>query len=422
MPAQRRAQLSAAAVRMRARGAELVECMMAETGATKPWAYHNVEAAAEMIEAAAALVNTIQGSVLPTEARGKLSLAVRQPAGVVLSIAPWNAPIILATRAIALPLACGNTVVLKASEMCPALHVLIGEIFIEAGFAAGEVNVVTNALADAAEVVNALIDHPAVRRINFTGSTAVGRLIAERASRQLKPVLLELGGKAPLIVLDDADLDAAVDAAVFGAFFNQGQICMSTERIIVDAKVADTFSEKFAARAAALRVGRPADNPDLGAVIDHRTAERVAVLIGDAVQRGARVVAGGPAQGLLMPATVLDGVNATMRIFHEESFGPVVSIVRVDGDEAALACANDTPYGLTASVFSTDVMRALAIAKRIESGICHINGATVADEPQAPFGGVKDSGYGRFGGSFGMHEFTELRWITIQAKESGYPI
>ncbi len=235
------------------------------------------------------------------------------------------------------------------------------------------------------------------------------------AAQHLKPVLLELGGKAPLIVLDDADLDAAVNAAAFGAFMNQGQICMSTERIVVDRKVADAFVELLSEKAARLPVRDPsAGTTVLGSVVDEKSASRVQELVEDAVAKGSRVIAGGKREGTLMEATVFDHVAPNMRIYADESFGPVVTVVRVDGDEEALRVANDTDYGLSAAVFSRDIARGWNIARRVESGICHINGPTVHDEPQMPFGGVKASGYGRFGGKAAIDEFTTLRWITIQ--------
>jgi benzaldehyde dehydrogenase (NAD) len=292
----------------------------------------------------------------------------------------------------------------------------------QAGLPDGVLNVITNAPEDAAEIVGALIDHPAVRHVNFTGSTRVGRIVAERAARHLKPILLELGGKAPLIVLDDADLDAAVNAAAFGAFLNQGQICMSTERVIIDDKVADEFVDRLSKKAAGLSLRDPMVGPAvLGSMMDSRSAERVTGLIQDAVRKGARVTAGGEGHGTLMPATVLDRVTSAMRIYAEESFGPVVSVVRVSGDDQALTVANDTEYGLSAAIFSRDIARAWSLAQRVESGICHINGPTVHDEAQMPFGGVKASGYGRFGGKAGIDEFTTLRWITIQTGPRHYP-
>jgi acyl-CoA reductase-like NAD-dependent aldehyde dehydrogenase/ABC-type branched-subunit amino acid transport system ATPase component len=422
-PTQRRMILLKAADVLASKTPQFIELMAAETGSTAGWAGFNVHLAAGMLREAASMTTQISGEVIPSDKPGCIAMAIRQPAGVVLSIAPWNAPVILGVRAIALPLACGNTVVLKASEICPGTHRLIAECLREAGLPPGVLNVITNALEDAPGLIDALISHPAVRRINFTGSTRVGHIIAQTAAKYLKPVLLELGGKAPLLVLDDADLDAAVAASAFGAFMNQGQICMSTERIVVDNKVADAFVAKLATKAETLVAGDPRKgNTALGSLIGVEAASRIQGLIQDAIGKGARVVAGGKVEGTLMSATVVDHVTSAMRIYGEESFGPVVSIVRVNGVDEAVRVANDTEYGLSASVFGRDIARALDVAKRIESGICHVNGPTVHDEAQMPFGGVKASGYGRFGGKAGIAEFTELRWITIETGPQHYPI
>ncbi len=421
-PSERRALLSRAADALEARQAAFAAAMAAETGASAIWAGFNVHLAAGGLREAAALVTQISGEVIPSDVPGSLAMGIRQPAGVVLGIAPWNAPVILAVRAIALPLACGNTVVLKGSELCPATHGLIIEAMQEAGLPRGVVNFVTNAPADAGAVVEAMIAHPAVRRVNFTGSTRVGKIIAASCAKHLKPAVLELGGKAPLVVLDDADIGAAVDAAAFGAFANSGQICMSTERIIVDEQIADAFVAQLAAKASALPLGDPRNGPVvLGSVVDMSTVERCNALIDDAIAKGARLVCGGKADSTLMPATLLDHVTTDMDIYAEESFGPVKGIVRVKGEAAAIACANDNEYGLSAAVFSRDLARAMQVARRIESGICHINGPTVHDEAQMPFGGVKGSGFGRFGGKAGIAEFTELRWITVQTTPRHYP-
>ena len=422
-PNARRALLSRAADVLAAKADAFVDAMMGEVGATEGWARFNLMLAVGMVREAAALTTQIAGEVIPSDKPGCLAMALREPAGVVLGIAPWNAPIILGVRAIATPLACGNTVVLKASETCPRTHSLIIEAFAEAGLPEGVVNVVTNAPADAPEIVGALIEHPAVRRINFTGSTAVGRIIAKRAAEHLKPVLLELGGKAPLIVLDDADLDEAVKAAAFGAFMNQGQICMSTERIIVVDAVAEAFVEKFKAKVATLAVGDPRQGKTpLGAVVDVKTVAHVEGLVADAVAGGAVLVNGGPSDGVLMPAAVVDKVTPDMKLFREESFGPVVGVTRARDEAHAIELANDTEYGLSAAVFTRDTARGLRVARQIKSGICHVNGPTVHDEAQMPFGGVKASGYGRFGGKAGIDAFTELRWITIETQPGHFPI
>ncbi|QFZ85048.1 aldehyde dehydrogenase family protein [Variovorax paradoxus] len=421
-PGARRALLLKAAQAIEAKAQALTDAMASETGAGAPWAGFNVHLAAGMLQEAAGMTTQISGEVIPSDVPGSLALGLRRPAGVVLGIAPWNAPVILGVRAIATPLACGNTVVFKGSELSPATHGLIVEAFKDAGFPPGVVNFVTNAPADAAEVVEAIIAHPALRRVNFTGSTRVGRLIAQTCAKYLKPAVLELGGKAPLVVLDDADLDAAVNGAAFGAFANSGQICMSTERIIVDSRIADAFVAKLAAKAVQLPLGDPRKGPVvLGSVVDASTVERCNALIDDALAKGAKLVCGGKADSTLMPATLLDHVTPQMRIYHEESFGPVKPVVRVDGVDEAVRVANDNPYGLSSAVFGRDIARAWDVANRIDSGICHVNGPTVHDEAQMPFGGVKDSGYGRFGGKAGIDAFTELRWVTVQTTERHYP-
>ena len=421
-PGERRALLMRASQALAAKGEAIAAAMAAETGASGLWAGFNVHLAADMLLEAAALTTQISGQIIPSNIPGSVAMAVRQPAGVVLGIAPWNAPVILAVRAIATPLACGNTVVLKGSELCPATHGLVIEALQDAGLPAGVVNFVTNAPADAAAVVEAMIAHPAVRRVNFTGSTRVGRLIGQTAARHLKPAILELGGKAPFIVLDDADIPAAVAGCTFGAFANSGQICMSTERIIVDEQVADDFVARLTARAQALPLGDPRQGPVvLGSVVDMHTVHRANALIDDALAKGARLLCGGKASSTLMPATLLDHVTADMDIFREETFAPVKAIVRVRGVEQAIAVANDNEFGLSSAVYGRDTARAWQVAARLETGICHINGPTVHDEAQMPFGGVKASGSGRFGGQAGIDAFSDTRWITMQTRERHYP-
>ena len=422
-PNARRAALMKAATALEARSDSFVEAMMGEIGATKGWALFNLGLAAGMVREAAALTTQITGEVIPSDKPGCLAMALKEPVGVILGIAPWNAPIILGVRAIAVPLACGNAVILKASETCPRTHELIVEAFVEAGFPEGVLSVVTNAPEDAGEVVGALIDAPEVRRINFTGSTAVGRIIAMRAAQQLKPCLLELGGKAPLLVLEDADLDEAVKAAAFGAFMNQGQICMSTERIIVVESVAEAFAAKFAAKAGGMAAGDPREGiTPLGAVVDQKTVSHVNALIDDAIAKGARVIAGGRNESVLMSATVVDHVTAAMRLYRDESFGPVVAVIRARDAAHAVELANDSDYGLSAAIFTRDIAQGLTLARQIRSGICHLNGPTVHDEAQMPFGGVGASGYGRFGGRQGIDSFTETRWITIETQTGHFPI
>jgi benzaldehyde dehydrogenase (NAD) len=422
-PTERRAKLQAASALLGEKAMEIAQATSAETGSTIGWGHFNVFFARTLLDEAAAITTQVGGELIPSGHASTTSMAVRQAAGVVVGMAPWNAATILGVRAIAVPLAVGNTVVLKASETCPKTHALIVEVLIEAGFPAGVVNLITHSAADAAEVAEALISHPATRRVNFTGSTKVGRIIGEMCGRHLKPAVLELGGKAPLVVLDDADLDEAVNAAAFGAFMHQGQICMSTERVVVDKAVADDFVGRFATKTRSLATGDPSStNAPLGAVVDYSTVERLNRLIDDATAKGAQIVCGGKGDSVLFEPTILDKVTADMAVYREESFGPLVGVIRVSGLDEAVNVANDTEYGLSAAVFGRDVERALSVARRIDSGICHVNSPTVQDEAQMPFGGVKASGYGRFGGKAGIDSFTELRWLSVETHARHYPI
>lgn len=420
-PHSRRALLLKAADLLESRSAQFTATNMAETGATPPWIGFNVAVGAKMLREAAAMTTQIAGEVIPAEKPDVLSMGMRQAAGVCLGIAPWNAAVILGVRAVAMPLACGNTVILKASEMCPKTHQMIGEVLVDAGIPEGVINVVTNAPEDAPEIVEALIRAPAVKRVNFTGSTHVGRIIAKLCAEELKPSLLELGGKAPFVVLDDADLDGAVNGAIFGSYMNMGQICMSTERIIVTAGIADQFVNAFSQRITKLPAGDPAGPNVLGSLVSQEAAEKLDALVEDAQKKGAKFISAGKREGSVVPAGVLDGVTPEMRIYHEESFGPIKSIIRVKNTEEAVEVANDTEYGLSSSIYTADVQKGLALAAQIQSGICHVNGPTVGDEPQMPFGGVKASGFGRFGGKAAIAEFTDLRWVTIENAKQGYP-
>ena len=423
-PSERRRLLLKAADVLESKTPLFIEAMGAEVGASGLWAGFNVHLAANLFREAAGMVTQIQGETIPTDKPGTLSMTVRQPVGVVLSIVPWNGPVVLAARAIAYPIACGNTVVFRASEASPKTHTLVADALVEAGFPPGVLNMVTNAPKDAPEVIDALIAHKAVRRINFTGSTRVGRIIAQKAATQLKRCLLELGGKSPQVVLDDANIDEAVKAAVFGSFLYQGQICMSTERLVVDEAVADEFVAKFAARAKELVMGDPRVNPAcvIGPMVASESGARLNAMIDDALAKGATLACGGKADGAIMPATIVDHVKPGMTIYGDETFGPITTVVRVKGVEEAVAVANDSDYGLSAAVFGRDVTRALGVAMRIESGSVHVNGSTVQNEAQAPYGGTKNSGYGKFDGRAVIDEFTELKWITIEPSVQQYPV
>ena len=422
-PAQRRAILERAAQLLVERSADVAALIAVEMGGVALWCQFNVLDSAAILREAAAQAYSMVGEVIPSDVPGLTALGLRQPAGVTVGIAPWNAPLILGVRSVAMPLAYGNTVILKASEQTPATHAEIARALHDAGLPPGAISLITNAVEDGPQIVERLVAHPAVRRINFTGSTRVGRIIGELAGRHLKRVVLELGGNAPLLVLRDAVIDDAVDAAVFGAFMNQGQICMSTERLVVAAEVLDEFTKKLTERAASLVVGDPTDPAtQIGPVVNEAACAHIESLIQDAVDLGAQVLTGGDRNGLFFEPTVVGGVTPKMRIYREESFGPIASIIAADSEEAAIEIANDTRYGLSSAIFSSDVAHALELAKRIKSGICHINGATVHDEARMPFGGVGDSGFGRFGSRAALEEFTELRWVTVQAGGRHYPL
>ncbi|PCI70172.1 MAG: dehydrogenase [Piscirickettsiaceae bacterium] len=424
-PTERRLLLLKAADILESKAGEFIQAMAAEVGSSALWSGFNVMAAAGLFREAASMTTQIQGETIPTDKPDTLSMTFRQPVGVIFSMAPWNGPIVLAARAIAYPIACGNTVVFRASEVSPKTHMLVADSLIEAGLPAGVLNVITHASEDAPKITEALIAHPAIRRINFTGSTRVGRIIAQQAGKHLKRCLLELGGKSPLVILDDANIDEAVRAAIFGCFLYQGQICMTTGRIVIDEKVADEFVEKFSAAAQQLTTGNPVEEEHaqciIGPLVDSSSGARLNEIVKDAVNKGATLVKGGEADGTDMPATILDHVDSSMRTYEEESFGPLISIIRVKNDEEALFVANDTEYGLAGAVFSRNFPRAMKMAKHIESGICHINSATVNAEAQAPYGGTKATGYGRFDGRAMIDEFTELRWITVAPDHVHYP-
>ncbi|OEV31275.1 salicylaldehyde dehydrogenase [Streptomyces nanshensis] len=423
-PAERRAVFLKAADILDSRGEEAATVMAQEAGGSRPWALFNVQLASGMLREAAAAVTAPQGEVLTPQDDGTLSLAVREPVGVVAAFAPWNAPVILGTRAVAAPLAAGNTVVVKPSEDAPlACGYFVADVLREAGLPDGVLNVVSNAPEDAAEVAAALVAEPAVRAVNFTGSTGVGRLIGNLAAQHLKPAVLELGGKNSVIVLDDADVDYAVDAATFAVFMNAGQICMSGDRILVHAALAEEFTEKFTAKVASLPHGGPAEPATvIGPMVNAASAERVAALVRDAVGKGAEVLTGGGApENAVHPATVLTGVTPGMELYHGEAFGPVCAIATFTDDNEAVALANDTEHGLTCGIITENGTHGLAVARRIRTGIVHVGDQSVADEPQVPFGGFKASGYGRFGGRWGIEAFSNTRWVTLATRHAHYP-
>jgi acyl-CoA reductase-like NAD-dependent aldehyde dehydrogenase len=422
-PGMRREIFLKAADVMERRSDELVKAMMEEVGGTIGISMFQMHFVPGLYRMAAGAGYDVKGEIIPADHKDSFFMAVRQPAGVVACFAPFNVPYILGSRSFTLPIAYGNTAVLKPSEEAPVTGgLLLAEIFEEAGLPPGVLNVITSTREEAADVGDELIANPAVRRISFTGSTEVGRIIAEKAGRHLKRAVLELGGKDPLIILGDADIDYAVDAAVWGAFLHQGEICMSTERIIVEKSIAREFVDKLEKRAKELPMGDPT-NPAtaVGPLINQAAVEKVHSHVEEAIAAGAHLVTGGSYDNLIYHPTVVTDVDPEMRLFKEQTFGPVAPIVVVKDREEALAVANNSAYGLSAGIITNDFTRALDMALKLDTGMVHINDQTVNDEPQAPFGGVKGSGYGRFGGQAALDEFTELRWINVQRTPRTFP-
>ena len=422
-PSERQRLFLRAADVLESRGEEVVGLLARETGCTFGFGMFQLGFVQGLLRQGAGAAYQPIGEIIPSDLPGAFAMAFRQPVGVVGAIAPWNAALILSSRSITAPIAYGNTVVLKPSEWSPvAGGLLLGEIFAEAGFPNGVLNVVTHAPGEAAPIGDELVENPTVRRINFTGSTATGRALAEAAGRNLKRVVLELGGYNPLIVLDDADLDYAVDASSFGAFLHQGQICMSARRILVERSVADDFVERLVAKTAGLKIGDPKEQDTIiGPLINEQALETVKGRVDEAVAKGAKVLVGGSAEGAAFQPTLLADVPPDSEFAREETFGPVAAIEIVDSAEAAVERANATGYGLAAGIITRDNDKGFALAQQLESGIVHVNDQPVGDEPQMPFGGVKESGWGRFGGRAAMDEFTELRWITVQSGTRPFP-
>jgi acyl-CoA reductase-like NAD-dependent aldehyde dehydrogenase len=422
-PAVRQALFLKAADILESRRDEVVELLARETGCTFGFGMFQMGFTPGLLRQAANAGYQAVGEIIPSDLPGALAMGLRQPVGVVGAIAPWNAALILSLRAITAPIAYGNTVVLKPSEWSPISGGLLwGEIFTEAGFPPGVLNIVTHAPGEAAPIGDEFAENPAVRRINFTGSTATGRKLAEAAGRNLKRVVLELGGYNPLLILDDADLDYAVDAATFGAFLHQGQICMSARRIIVDRSIAEDFLERLSAKVSGLKTGDPKEHDTIiGPLINEHALATVKGRVDDAVSKGAKVLAGGEAVGSCYQATLITDVPEDSEFAQVETFGPVAAVEIVADADEAVERANATAYGLAAGIITSNPDRGLNLAERIQAGIVHVNDQPVHDEPQMPFGGVKDSGWGRFGSRAAMDEFTELRWITVQSGTRPFP-
>ncbi len=421
-PAVRQGVFLKAADLLESRHDEVVSLLARETGCGFGFGMFQIHFVPGLLRQTAALAYAPIGTVIPSDV-GVFSMGLRRPAGVVGAIAPWNAALILSARSIAAPLALGNTAVLKPSEWSPHVGGLIwGEIFAEAGLPAGVLNIVTHAPGAAGPIGDELVSHPAVRRLNFTGSTTTGRALAEACGRHLKRIVLELGGYNPLVVLADADVDYAVNASVFGAFLHQGQICMSARKLIVERPVADEFVEKLVAKTKTLKAGDPKEmDTIIGPLINEDALATVKSRVEEAVSKGAKVLVGGETVGPCYAATVIADVPADSEFARVETFGPVVAIEIVDSADEAIERANATAYGLSSGILTSNLDRGLALAQKLDAGIVHVNDQPVGDEPQMPFGGVKDSGFGRFGGQAVVDEFTELRWITVQSGSHPFP-
>ena len=418
-PAEREIILIRAAEILEAKRGEIVDVLIDEAGSTFGKAQFEVSFTVNMIRATSGEARRIFGQVIPSDVPGLLSFAIRRPLGVIGGISPFNFPLILSTKKIVMALAAGNTFVLKPSEETSLLGLKIADVFHEAGLPPGVLNVVPG---DGPILGPVLIEDPRVKLISFTGSTAVGRLLAVQCATHGKKITLEMGGKSPLVVLKDADVDYAVDTACFGLFIHQGQICMAGSRIIVEAPIHQAFLDKFVAKVKKLKVGDPRDpHTVIGPLIRSSQCDFIDKRIRSSVAAGARVLTGGTYNGNFFEPTVVDGVLPGMEVFSDELFGPVASVIKADDADHALKLANDTRYGLSSAVLTNDLQIAMKFALNLEAGMVHINSSTIHDEPHIPFGGVKDSGMAREGGHWSMEEMTELKWVTIQQGQRHYP-
>ncbi|HKV61148.1 MAG TPA: aldehyde dehydrogenase family protein [Candidatus Acidoferrum sp.] len=418
-PAGRERILHRAADELEKATPELVELLIDEAGSTFGKAHFEVPFAANMVRSIAGEARRIHGDVMSSDVPGLLSIAIRRPLGVVAGISPFNFPIVLSLKKVAFALAAGNTFVLKPSEETSLIGLKLAEVFERAGVPAGVLNVVPG---DGPTMAQALYDDPRVKLISFTGSTKVGRIIATECAKRGKRVVLEMGGKSPLIVLRDADLDYAVDTACFGLFIHQGQICMAGSRIIVEAPVYEEFLKKFTAKAQKLQVGDPRDpHTVIGPLIRSSQCSMIDKKVKDAVAAGARLLCGGKFEGNFYHPTVVADVTPEMAAFRDELFGPVAAVSKANDADQALALANSSTYGLSSAVLTNNMQLAMRFALELEAGMVHLNGPTVHDEATAPFGGVKDSGMGREGGRWSIEEMTEVKWVTIQLGRRPYP-
>lgn len=412
LAAEREAWLSRAAGIMEGRRQEFIDILVDEVGSPLGKAQFEVQYAVGCLRAAAGAARRVTGQTLPSDIPGHFSMSVRQPLGVVAAISPFNVPLLKNAKLTATPLATGNTVVLLTSEEAPLVAHALAQVYREAGLPDGALNIVTG-FGD--RIGDALTTHPLVKAVMFTGSSRVGKHIATLCGERMKRVILELGGKSPMIVLADADLEQAVEAAAFSVFFFQGQACMAASRIYVEQPVYEAFCARLKARAESLTLGDLRDPGTwIGPIISGRQRERVRHHVEDAVARGARVLTGGSWQGNRCRPTVLLDVKEGMTVCREETFGPVTSVYPVANAEEAMRRARDTVYGLSAAIHTRDINKALPMALAMNSGMVHINAPTIHDEPHVPFGGTGESGFGREGTDIDIDTLTEWKWITVQ--------
>ena len=408
---ERRRILLSAADLLESELQEHAATMALEVGATRPWAEMNIHESAATLREAASLTSGAIGEILPSFDPDTVNQSLREPAGVSLSIVPWNAPVILAARSSAISLAVGNAVVIRPSEEAPisAGH-LLADALVRAGVPAEVIPVVTSAAGEGRHLINELVASPEIRRIAFIGSTPVGRSIASQAGAALTPSVMELGGKNVTIVREDVDLERWAPLLAFSAFANTGQVCMCTDKLLVHRSRYAEAVDRLVAIAESMNVGDPRDPAvQLGPLINAGAAEHFSELVEDARGLGAGVAAGGSIDGLYARPTVLTDVNDRCRFFAEEGFAPIVNVVPYDDDDDALAKANEGELGLIAAVISDDADRAYRLARRVRAGAVHVNGASVGDEPHVPFGGLGASGMGRLGGRDSVRFYTEQR-------------
>ncbi|MHC6627007.1 aldehyde dehydrogenase family protein [Streptomyces globosus] len=420
-PYARRAVLERALRITEEREKEIVEAMIDELGGTRPKAEYEIHLAKEFIREAMQLAVRPEGRILTSPVPGKESRVQRLPVGVVTVISPFNFPFLVTMKSAAPALALGNAVVVKPNQNAPVVGGgVIARIFEEAGLPAGLLSVL---VTDIAEIDDALLTHPVPKVISFAGSDRVGRHVGAVAARHFKRTVLELSGNSALVVLDDADVDYAVEAAVFSRFVYQGQVCMAANRILVDTRVAEEFTEKFTARVRALRTGDPREaDTHIGPLINSFQAEALTALVDRAVASGARALVRGATRGNLVEPTVLTGIPEDSPLLTQEIFGPVALLMVFDGEEEAVRMANATPYGLSGAVHTRDVERGIRFAERIETGMIHVNDSTIGDEPLAAFGGEKASGLGRLNGESTVEAFTTQKWISVQHGRSTFPL